>query len=128
MAASDAAGADERPSMQDWTSFPEFLTEEQWNLLISRETRQLKNIETLSKHLVNLGLRNPSERTMCTVALVVSHCSGQHDDEDGPRLQALLQTVKSVIRAHTTRAKQVSSPLCIQMQTLLASVADLPRL
>lgn len=128
MAASDATGGDGRAPMQDWTSFPEFLLEEHWNLLQSRTERPLKKVEVLSRHLVNLGLRHPSERTMCTLASVVSHCTGDHNDEDAAKLQALLQTVKSVLKTHTTRAKQVSSPLFAYMQTLPASVAGLPQL
>ena len=57
MAASDASGADGRAPMQDWKSFPEFLREGHWNVLQSAEERQLKKIEVLSRHLVDMGLR-----------------------------------------------------------------------
>ena len=64
---------------------------------------------------------------MTTLASVVSHCSGQHNDEDAARLQALLQTVKSVLKAHTLRARQVAAPaFTAYLQTLPASVAELP--
>ena len=127
MAASDSSGADGRAPMQDWKSFPEFLREGHWNVLQSAEERQLKKIEVLSRHLVDMGLRHPSERTMTTLASVVSHCSGQHNDEDSARLQALLQTVKSVLKAHTVRARQVAAPVfTAYLQTLPASVAELP--
>lgn len=127
MAASDASGAEGRAPMQDWKSFPEFLCEGHWKTLQSKDERQLKKIEVLSRHLVDMGLRHPSERTTTTLASVVSHCSGQHNDEDAARLQALLQTVKSVLKAHTVRARQVAAPVfTAYLQTLPASVAELP--
>ena len=127
MSASDASGADGRAPMQDWKGFPELLREGHWNVLQSAEEHQLKKIEVLSRHLVDMGLRHPSERTMTTLASVVSHCSGQHNDEDAARLQALLQTVKSVLKAHTLRARQVAAPaFTAYLQTLPASVAELP--
>lgn len=118
---------DTRAAMQDWKSFPVFLQEKHWQTLQSDEVRQLKKVETLSRYLVDLGLRHPSERTMTTLAALVSHLGGQHSDEDVPKLQALLATVKSVLKTHVTRAKQVGLPgFSNYLVTLPSTVAELP--
>lgn len=125
--ATDASSGDGRAAMQDWKSFPEFLRESHWDVLRSPEERQLKKIDLVARYLVDLGLRHPSERTMTTVASWVSHVSGLHDDEDAAKLQALLQTVKSVLKTHVTRARQVALPLfTTALQTLPNTVAELP--
>ena len=118
---------DGRAAMQDWKFFPMFLQERHCQVLQSDEFRQLKKIETVSRYLVDLGLRHPSERTMTTLASLVSHVSGQHNDEDAARLQALLATVKSVLKTHVTRAKQVAMPLFSNYLAVLpATVLELP--
>lgn len=127
MAAHDASAPDMRAATQDWRTFPEFLAERHWVLLRSQEERQLKKVDTLARHLVAMGLRHPSERTQTTLAALVSHVSGQHNDEDFSKLATLLQTVKSVLKTHVTRARQVSAPVFTHnLQTLPATVAELP--
>lgn len=64
---------------------------------------------------------------MTTLAALVSHLGGQHSDEDVPKLQALLATVKSVLKTHVTRAKQVGLPgFSNYLVTLPSTVAELP--
>lgn len=127
MAAADTSAGDSRAAMQDWRTFPEFLQERHWVILRSREERQLKKVDVLARYLVDMGLRHPSERTQTTVASLVSHVSGQHNDEDFSKLSTLLQTVKSVLKTHMTRAKQVGAPVFTNnLLTLPATVAELP--
>ena len=93
--------AQKRASMQDWRSFPYFLTAEVWSSLCSAQCSQLKKVDALVKHLVSMGLRNPSEMTQGLIAAVI----GRHELDDS-RFAALLATVKSVSKTHTVRARQ----------------------
>ena len=93
--------AQKRASMQDWRSFPYFLTAEVWSSLCSAQCSQLKKVDALVKHLVFMGLRNPSEMTQGLIAAVI----GRHELDDS-RFAALLATVKSVSKTHTVRARQ----------------------
>ena len=47
--AEDAQSADKRASMQDWRSFPYFLTDEVWSMLCSSQS-QLKKVDGLVNH------------------------------------------------------------------------------
>ena len=102
--AEDAQSADKRASMQDWRSFPYFLTDEVWSMLCSSQS-QLKKVDGLVNHLVLMGLRNASEPTQGLIAAVI----GRHE-LDGSRFAALLATVKSVLKTHTVRARQSGKP------------------
>ena len=102
--AEDAQSADKRASMQDWRSFPYFLTDEVWSMLCSSQS-QLKKVDGLVNHLLLMGLRNASEPTQGLIAAVI----GRHE-LDGSRFAALLATVKSVLKTHTVRARQSGKP------------------
>ena len=73
-----AEDAQKRASMQDWRSFPYFLTAEVWSSLCSAQCSQLKKVDALVKHLVSMGLRNPSEMTQGLIAAVI----GRHELDD----------------------------------------------
>ena len=86
-----AEDAQKRASMQDWRSFPYFLTVEVWTTLQSAQCSQLKKVDALVNHVVSMGLRNASGPTQGLIAAVI----GRHE-LDGSRFAALLATVKSV--------------------------------
>jgi hypothetical protein len=73
--------------------------------------KQLRKIEQISQHLVAMGLRHPSERTFATVAALIAITGNEQMDDDAVRQTALLSTVKSVLRVHLIRAKQMATPL-----------------
>ena len=50
-----------RAAMQDWTSFPNFLTEALWKML--DEASDIEAIAAVCEHLGRMGLRHPSEPT-----------------------------------------------------------------
>ena len=67
-----------RAHMQDWRTFPFFLTQEIWKHL--EETPglpQMNRMERLSRFLVNaLGMRNPSEQTMAVMCALICRSCG----------------------------------------------------
>jgi hypothetical protein len=68
----------------------------------------LLRADVLVNYLVDtLGLRHPSEPTNAVITALVACCSG----ENSMQLQTLLQTVKSVLRTRTTRARISGLPL-----------------
>eukprot|EP00438_Fugacium_kawagutii_P004525 Skav212558 [mRNA] locus=scaffold2158:81718:82995:+ [translate_table: standard] len=104
--------------MQDWFSFPLYLTEAVW-AKVRAEERSLAKIDAVIKHLTELGLRHPSERTLAVVCSLVAHCSSEPLSQDVSRQTALLSTVKSVARTNVTRAKQLGVPLPAGYLTVL---------
>ena len=107
-----AATEQARAQMQQWARFPLYLTQDVWNILQGSSERQLRKVECVTSHLVTLGLRNPSERTMATVAAVIAQCDGQNmEDPDTAKQVALLSTVKSVMKTHIIRARQLGTPI-----------------
>ena len=116
-----------RAAMQDWTKFPLFLQASHWTLLQSADHRQLQKLEGVLEHLVSMGLRHPSERTMCTLASLVSHAGGCNLDNDPPKQIALLGTIKSVVKLQCTRAKIMGRPLLGgYLAELPNQISDLP--
>ena len=104
-----------RIPMQDWLRFPLYLLRRShWELLRSGE-RQYNKIEGIAQHLVSCGLRSPSERTQTTMCALIVHTSPEEGamrlEEDGVRAQALLSTVKAVLKAKILRAKTLGTPL-----------------
>lgn len=83
-----------RAHMQDWRTFPFFLTQEIWKHL--EETPglpQMNRMERLSRFLVNvLGMRNPSEQTMAVMCALICRT-----EMDPSRLSASLQTLKTAM-------------------------------
>ena len=106
--ADQVAGAG-RAELQDWTGLPQILTREVWQVLESREERQLKKIDVLVKYLVTFGLRHPTERTCAVICALIARNDGM--EADTPRQVALLATVKSVLKTSITRAKQAGMSL-----------------
>ena len=94
--------------MQDYRNFPLYLTGDLWNLLQSRDhsISQLRKVEQLCGFLVtSLGLRHASETTQSVLVSVVAR------QMDPVQQSNVLQTIKSVLRTATTRARQVGTPL-----------------
>ena len=121
-----------RVPMQDWLRFPLYLLRRShWELLRSGE-RQYNKIEGIAQHLVFCGLRSPSERTQTTMCALIVHTSPEEGamrlEEDGVRAQALLSTVKAVLKAKILRAKTLGTPLVGNeyIVELPASVGELP--
>ena len=118
-------GAGRRAEMQDWTLLGYYLTPQVWDILQSPE-RHLKKVDVVCQHLVNLGLRNPSERSMATLAALVGH--GSPEMQQAERQISLLATVKSVLKTQITRAKQmqIALPPGGFLKDLPYSGSDLP--
>ena len=120
-----------RLAMQDWQRFPYLLRKPHWVLLRSAEQRYSK-IEVIAQHLVACGLRSHSERTQTTICALLMHTSPEegamHLEEDAIRAQALLSTVKAVLKAKILRAKNLGTPFLGNeyITGLLATVAQLP--
>eukprot|EP00435_Cladocopium_sp_Y103_P021328 s1875_g5.t1 len=102
------AEAQQRASMQDYRNFLLYLTAPLWNMLEGGDATvsQLRKIEVVCTHLVNqLGLRHASEPTQSVLVALFGRRL------DALQQSALLQTIKSVLRTTTMRARQVGTPL-----------------
>ena len=99
----------QRATLQDFKSCSLFLSEEVWKTLKAGTAHTaLLRADVLVNYLVDtLGLRHPSEPTNAVITALVACCSG----ENSMQLQTLLQTVKSVLRTRTTRARISGLPL-----------------
>jgi len=99
----------QRATLQDFKSCSLFLSEEVWKTLTAGTAHSaLHRADVLVNYLVEtLGLRHPSEPTNAVITALVACCSG----ENSMQLQTLLQTVKSVLRTRTTRARISGLPL-----------------
>ena len=117
-----------RASMQDYRSFPLYLSQEIWDALADladRKMSQVSRVDRLVRHLVNnLGMRHPTEPSMAVIASLV----GQQDNLTIPQLLTLLQTVKSVLKTTVTRAGHSGIPLPAgrYLELLPNQVAELP--
>jgi len=61
-----------RASMQDYRSFPFYLSQEIWDVLADRKMSQVSRVDRLVRHLVNnLGMRHPTEPSMAVIASLV---------------------------------------------------------
>eukprot|EP00435_Cladocopium_sp_Y103_P053198 s230_g17.t1 len=93
---------------------------------------QLRKIEMVLQAMVDMGLRHPSERTLCMVCALLVHASPDPQarlvEEDAVRAASMLATVKSVAKRLVTRAKQLNTPLLggEYVVTLPGSVGELP--
>lgn len=97
-----------RLAMQDYRNFPLFLTEEVWRKLLDDNTPQFRRLECLVTFLVvRLGLRHASELTQAVVASVIE---GGRSSLAAAQT-ALLNTVKSVLKTASLRAKHSGTPL-----------------
>ena len=101
-----------RAPMQEWTRFPLYLSQSVWNTLASGDS-QLRKVDEICSYLIGLGLRHASERTSATVAALVSHMDGENLLEGGQvgRQVAMLSTVKSTLKTHQIRARQLGKPI-----------------
>ena len=97
-----------RHPMQGWTEFPAYLKEEHW-MLVQGPERELRKIEGIVGHLIDMGMRHPTESTSALLACLVAPELDLVSD-NLPRLHDLLQTVKSVVRTKVLRAKQLQQP------------------
>ena len=114
-----------RASMQDYRSFPLYLSQEIWDALADRKMSQVSRVDRFVRHLVNnLGMRHPTEPSMAVIASLV----GQQDNLTIPQLLTLLQTVKSVLKTTVTRAGHSGIPLPAgrYLELLPNQVAELP--
>ena len=59
-----------RAEMQDWMTYPVFMRCTMWDTFFSEET-QLKKIEMILQAMVDMGLRHPSERTLCMACALI---------------------------------------------------------
>lgn len=119
----DVAGR--RASMQDFRTFPSYLTEEIWGYLEqSPPLPQMNRMERLTRFMVNvLGLRHPSEPTMALMCALICR-----SERDASRLAAALQTLKTVLKMNTVRATQqgLALPGGLYLEVLPSAFAELP--
>ena len=114
--------------MQDWTCFPLYLSGAVWNLL-QHTQGQLQKIDGLADYLIcELGLRNPSEMTMATVAALLSmhDPNGQAVRASAQQMYALLQTCRSRFKAVMARARAASREIVVYVQHLPSNTSRLP--
>ena len=120
--------APRRSPMQDWTCFPLYLSGAVWNLL-QHTQGQLQKIDGLADYLIcELGLRNPSEMTMATVAALLSmhDPNGQAVRASAQQMYALLQTCRSRFKAVVARARAASREIVVYVQHLPSNTSRLP--
>ena len=120
--------APRRSPMQDWTCFPLYLSGAVWNLL-QHTQGQLQKIDGLADYLIcELGLRNPSEMTMATVAALLSmhDPNGQAVRASAQQMYALLQTCRSRFKAVMARARAASREIVVYVQHLPSNTSRLP--
>eukprot|EP00435_Cladocopium_sp_Y103_P046992 s115_g13.t1 len=122
-----------RAEMQDWMTYSVFMRGPMWEMLQKANGEsQLRKIETVLQAMVDMGLRHPSERTLCMVCALIVHASPDPQarlvEEDAVRATSLLATVKSVAKRLVTRAKQLNTPLLggEYVVTLPGTVGELP--
>lgn len=110
-AAGTDASVNGRVAMQDFTDFPEFLTDKIWSILQNTESILSQKIHILMKHLTALGLRCPSEATyamicvMCNLATLADECTPPAE------MFRRLQEVKPLAKAYCDKAGLVQSYL-----------------
>ena len=111
--------------MQDFRTFPYYLTEEIWGYLEqSPPLPQMNRMERLTRFMVNvLGLRHPSEPTMAAMCALICRT-----ERDASRLAAALQTLKTVLKTNTVRATQqgLALPGGRYLEVLPSAFAELP--
>ena len=123
-----ASMAPRRSPMQDWTCFPLYLSMAVWNLL-QHTQGQLQKIDGLADYLIcELGLRNPSEMTMATVAALLSmhDPNGQAVRSSAQQMYALLQTCRSRFKSVMARARAASREVVAYVQQLPSDTSRLP--
>ena len=123
-----ASMAPRRSPMQDWTCFPLYLSMAVWNLL-QHTQGQLQKIDGLADYLIcELGLRNPSEMTMATVAALLSmhDPNGQAARSSAQQMYALLQTCRSRFKSVMARARAASREVVAYVQQLPSDTSRLP--
>ena len=57
-----------RLAMQDWRSVPLFLSRDVWSKIHAKEQQMYRVLQSLMQHLVQIGLRCPSEPTQQMIA------------------------------------------------------------
>eukprot|EP00435_Cladocopium_sp_Y103_P008762 s2016_g2.t1 len=122
--AAAAEVAQRRANMQDFRTFPYFLTAEVWSYLEPSSVPQMNRMEKLSRFMVNvLGLRHPSEPTMAMMCALICRT-----ETEPSRLSASLQMLKTVLKTNTVRAMNqgVALPGGVYLETLPSAFADLP--
>ena len=123
-----ASMAPRRSPISDWTCFPLYLSMAVWNLL-QHTQGQLQKIDGLADYLIcELGLRNPSEMTMATVAALLSmhDPNGQAVRSSAQQMYALLQTCRSRFKSVMARARAASREVVAYVQQLPSDTSRLP--
>ena len=120
-----------RAQMQDWSCFVLYLSSDVWTILETTDGRynQLSKVDRVADWLCcELGLRNPSELTLATVAALISMYdpAGEQLRQSPEQQLALLQTVRSRFRAMTTRARTAGRTVLLQLSSLPSNTAAIP--
>ena len=92
---------------QNWSAIALYLTNSLWSELVEESCSQLSKLDKLAAQLALLGLRDPSEFTLATVAAFMSMLDRQGVGvrQDADASFALLNTVKTRVRGAITRAR-----------------------
>ena len=108
-----------------------YLSSDVWTILETTDGRynQLSKVDRVADWLCcELGLRNPSELTLATVAALISMYdpAGEQLRQSPEQQLALLQTVRSRFRAMTTRARTAGRTVLLQLSSLPSNTAAIP--
>ena len=99
-----------RQSMQSWELFPLYLSEGLWEKIQDTRVSSVSVLEALTKHLVALGLRAPSENTQ---AMVLSLLNLREPEErrrtDSASLRTAYLNVKGHLQSMLQRSKAAAS-------------------
>eukprot|EP00913_Durusdinium_trenchii_P011069 g10391.t1 len=96
-------------------------TDEVWAAVLERP--RAAALEVLSRHLLRIGLRNPSEPTQAVVAAVLCH---KLTDAELPDMQGVYQGVKAKLRADIAHAPSLTQGFAPAPRRLPLSPADAP--
>ena len=113
---------------QNWSAFALYLTSSLWSELVEESCSQLSKLDKLATQLALLGLRNPSEFTLATVAAFMSMLDRQGVGvrQDADASFALLNTVKTRVRGAIARARNQGIAIAAYVVTLPTDVNAIP--
>ena len=111
-----------RSPMQDWCCLVLYLSLKVWEDIQNPQLPQLAKVDSMSRWLVDMGLRTPSEPTYATMAALLSMVdpSGANYRDHPPAAFAFLQTIKSRVRTEIGRARGQGRPIYEDMAVLPA--------
>lgn len=100
-----------RLAMQDWCSFPLYINKKTWTSVLEAPG-SLVALDVVLRHLVQLGLRSPSEQTqamlaaLCVLRDLRDDSSSSKQIPDAMKLRSIFLNVKARVHTSMFKAKQ----------------------